>query len=803
MLRRGKAIVSRPYIASTNERNEYGSFVPQREHPFRSSSSDVHQVVFRCNGDVQFKDRCVPAEAVTNSSGVAELDASQSIDGAGLFFGSRALFPLQRTVLKCYEVALKASSVADYYMTKYQSKAQQVLSAAMGPITDGMRRFEAEAEARMHSSKTPPDETSLASLARAKLRRMVFSANRSHWFSGCELTIFVLTGGHCVQTHRSKEIYLGRAHYMMHECRRLLNGETAETGPLRASFTEVLSVVALVPAAPKTTASTSDARDIDVQVGKEVLLDDYVCMATANSQDCANHADIDMERKGGEGICDVAELAADGQANAERPSRLQTFTETTGLRDDWLHRGFALMDMDLYQYSIVIDRMRLRQELARRQDPGNVFPFDAHYRLATTYCQQIAKWPRTVPRLVGAACPRIDINEGEDYACWMATLFTPVRCPGPGGCADPLQCCATLVRKTPGKPDGDAIQPAVRQEPPYSFAIAWRQRRAEIECLARSGHTKCNAAKRIPVAWDSTLCKRWCPSGVVLAHTLLQRATVHQAFQQRGASAVCLERPVDLVLQAWGIPSGHHPHQLYLAEFCACKSADVIMNINLGVQARNTAKQTAKKRSALHLEANDDGGPGEPAAVPVVPLEFEDVGGQDVDEDEPQGENENDAQQSRMLVMDKVHDVKWIRQLLTREKEMARARQPGRSPDDCKVMQKVGDVYGTVLNELFQPFPVQPRDCLSFYSFATQALEAQARRADLIRRQCDYLGDNAEQPEVQKVHAHSAHPSVHVLCIDDVLAGPGQVAHKLCRAGDLPQDQMRAVALVAKPMQEA
>ena len=104
---------------------------------------------------------------------------------------------------------MKASSVADYYMTKYQSKAQQLLSGAMGPITAGLRRFEAEAQAPADVEDAPPGETSMAALARAKLRRMVFSANRSHWFSACELTIFVLTGGRCVQTHWGREVFPG------------------------------------------------------------------------------------------------------------------------------------------------------------------------------------------------------------------------------------------------------------------------------------------------------------------------------------------------------------------------------------------------------------------------------------------------------------------------------------------------------------------------------------------------------------------------------------------------------------------
>ena len=136
--------------------------------------------------------------------------------------------------MRCYEVALKASSLVEYYMAKYQSKAQQVLSSAMGPITAGLRRFETEAQAQAEAEAAPPGETSMAALVRAKLRRMVFSANRGHWLSACELTIVVLTGGHCVHTHRSREICLGRAHYLMHECRRLLNGETKQRGPMRA-----------------------------------------------------------------------------------------------------------------------------------------------------------------------------------------------------------------------------------------------------------------------------------------------------------------------------------------------------------------------------------------------------------------------------------------------------------------------------------------------------------------------------------------------------------------------------------------
>ena len=102
----------------------------------------------------------------------------------------------------------------------------------MGPTTAGLRRFEAEAQERAEAEAAPPEKTSVVSLARSKLRRMVFSASRSHWLSGYELSIFFLTGGHFVQTHRSREIFPGRAHYLMHGCQRALNGGTSQTGPI-------------------------------------------------------------------------------------------------------------------------------------------------------------------------------------------------------------------------------------------------------------------------------------------------------------------------------------------------------------------------------------------------------------------------------------------------------------------------------------------------------------------------------------------------------------------------------------------
>ena len=61
ILRKGKAIVDESYVARTNDRNEYGRVIFKRNHPFRSSTSDLLQAALRCNCDVQFQDRAPPA----------------------------------------------------------------------------------------------------------------------------------------------------------------------------------------------------------------------------------------------------------------------------------------------------------------------------------------------------------------------------------------------------------------------------------------------------------------------------------------------------------------------------------------------------------------------------------------------------------------------------------------------------------------------------------------------------------------------------------------------------------------------
>jgi len=224
-MRRGKQLVDNAHIATTNEKNEFGRAVLERTHPFTSSSFDLLQAALRCNADVQFMDRAVPKdmqclceEQEATNEGIEKAPQSSRI-----LYGVLLDTGVKKTLMFSFKAAAKAGFVCDFYMTKYAAKAQQVMSSALAPLIQGLRRFELE---EAEDGEKPERERGIA-----KLRRLMFSANRCHWFSATELALYVLTGGHCISTHADQVMFIARPQYMMQECKRSLNGETSTRQP--------------------------------------------------------------------------------------------------------------------------------------------------------------------------------------------------------------------------------------------------------------------------------------------------------------------------------------------------------------------------------------------------------------------------------------------------------------------------------------------------------------------------------------------------------------------------------------------
>ena len=57
-------------------------------------------------------------------------------------------------------------------------------------------------------------------------------------------------------------VLLDRPHFLMHECNRVLNGETAETGPCRAANAEVVNTVTLGNEAVAEALNDTDGDDV-------------------------------------------------------------------------------------------------------------------------------------------------------------------------------------------------------------------------------------------------------------------------------------------------------------------------------------------------------------------------------------------------------------------------------------------------------------------------------------------------------------------------------------------------------------
>ena len=154
-----------------------------------------------------------------------------------------------------------------------------------------------------------------------------------------------------------------------------------------------------------------------------------------------------------------------------------------------------------------------------------------------------------------------------------------------------------------------------------------RHERDFLARLAQRGEEKTDLAMRIPVFHDTTACKEWIAPGTKKQTGLSFRLEVHRLVQRKAEkqdvhSRICLERPTHLLLQFCGVPTACHEHQLHVAEFCAVKVRDVILNLDLIVEARNSAMKAAEKHGSLHLASDDEGGAGEPTAEGQAPLDF-------------------------------------------------------------------------------------------------------------------------------------------------------------------------------------
>ena len=524
----------------------------------------------------------------------------------------------------------------------------------------------------------------------------------------------------------------------------------------------------------------------------------------------AEHAETEQE------TVQPADKATGREDDTKAPP--QIFKLTISLRDDWLHRGDALQDMDLQTYAEFIERQAkpIRGADTKKILAQPTFAFDAHYKLAPGFMQAFKpSHRRCLARFNVPNCLRENVNEGEENAQFKAFHCSLIRCPGVGLCADPLMCAPTMF------PNSKGI---------YKYRPAWRARQAEILALAMTGYEKKMKARRFETLHDTTLWKVHKPTRVLQStefsdadaepdedtpeskamRRMLQidiqrwiRSMIRHLRENAPAESPCnygyADRIIHRILSFLGCPLWHDD-QLHLSEWQALQQLEYLFNLTLTVDAKNIALEKLKahkKGSSVHAEAAD-------LPEPMNRL-------RNTDDEELQGAED------AYLIMDEVPqdektkgavlpvtDKTALIRLLAREDEVAQARQPGQGRREAlQCMREAADAYQTP--ELSQTNAVDP----SVFGASEHAKqEALARHREMLQRlresrenasTCEAETEDAKQTSWNEVGVELVtDENPHCACM-----GPVDLAKYLCDAAELTTEQRGPVALIARDMRVA
>ena len=276
----------------------------------------------------------------------------------------------------------------DFYITKYQSKMMEAVTPLFQTMLGGIQRLQQqeqqedeegklqEAAAQASDTTIPPHKKrkrkeDLARRARRVCIRLASMANRCFWLSTCEVTVHILTGGDCLQSHNNVRLLTRQLQWAMQQCKRQLNHEALHED--------------ISPQERSVQAVTVRAR-----------------------------TSVD-----GDGTLQPVE---DGDEDDVELVDMQASTTSTNISDDFVHREEKLQTMPFYVYRMCVRRI-LRPGRARAKDP-TIFPFATHYALSNNYVQEVILHNINVPTIDGFQCPTWN-EDPEQNSLLKAFLFTP------------------------------------------------------------------------------------------------------------------------------------------------------------------------------------------------------------------------------------------------------------------------------------------------------------------------------------------------------------------------------------------
>ena len=769
-----------------------------------------------------------PSATRQRQSEVVQNLTASFLYGCGVSKTSTGNQSQQLLIMTTLATAMRAANVADFYMTKYLSKAQEALGPVIQPFIAGMHRI-ASAESAPEAA-----DITLVQRAQQRIRRFIFCANRTMWFSACELGVFLATGDSCIRTEQTAKAFSGKGIAMMHECKRLLNHSTAAEGLLLAhnntQRTKATSMDAFF--VPQPTDSDADAAsdptestdsDATEHATEHARGDAFAVITAPPTKKQRRRSSVMKKQQPGhateradcfednwdEALPLVLTSADAATSVADASGKKQMFTKSLSHRDDWLHRGIMLRDIDYYHYSRYIARVEMPRSGSAQsfqKKHGAYYLFDAHYPLSKTFVQVLRRKALTVQN-IGPHCKRSDVNSGEDNALYKAYFHSCVHCPGIDQCANPLMYQQLLYPRI----DNIDKYLALLQSTPNAkrmqlrFAPAWKARRSELEVLANRAQKKRNDAKRISVIHDTTSFK-----GIRIPRTAnvpdaatehvfevrMRQVLIQQTVLHTMKDGNCLEHVMQTLMEYLAIPLPWHTEQLHLAEWQAFSTREILFNMDQSVEARNMAqKQAAKHKSMITKDSVDD-----EDLMSKPKLIIEDLGGAPADLDDEAHPEDATASKHELQMTQSI-----IERVLSRTMERDTSNQVGRTKDMHKEMQRVAAIFGTELDDAIKPFHTQPHENKALGITIHEALQHQKSTAETLRQQQDTeeLHEPIESCTQVQMLTDEAAELLQSIPTDLASAGPVAFAKHLVEAATLNQDQRTPVALIAKDMQIA
>ena len=400
------------------------------------------------------------------------------------------------------------------------------------------------------------------------------------------------------------------------------------------------------------------------------------------------------------------------------------------------------------------------------------------------YVQAVTK--ASARRIVGSSMSL----EDEDSELYKSALFSPqARCLGPGHCSNPLMFKACMQR-------------AHKSKPAASYKQGWRAQVAKLRVLAEKAHGKSNAERKHAVIHDVSTCKqyfdpatddrqRWHSSECTLFRLTLCQLLI-QKLQLYDWQLVAL------VHHMLGWPTGQHPKQLHLDEFCAMQSLNMIENMALQALAAKKPLQTVTTDDAVEDDLSDnleDASPGRQ-------VEF--LGGaEDNAEEDLDDEFLNAAfcyKPEWSCTAPEVHDI------LQRTQERNRLIKPGRKRESDVHQQKFFDLFADVLEAPLPQASQKISELKYFHAGESEAEMHQKAVATLLRRGHEQGSSPDVPPDyetlMQRNHFNETHDA-ECCVVDMPNADPKTMTWHLLQKNKMNNEQVDAAALIAWPVQRS